>query len=236
VKRVVVLCAALAALACSYDWDFPDAGPFTCDGGLFCDTFEEPSLGLWDDTKISSGGTLTIEPLQGAPTPTRALLASHAPVSGPPSTAYAEKTVGKLTSATLSFAIHPDAFDDAGDVCVAGIIFVEAGSDGGTTDHLARLRVGKTASNLEEEAMPNTIVPHKFAQTTPVGTWTNVRLSVTLGGNVTVEYNGQVVQQIATNAAWVAGTTRVFVGINFLETPTTSAVSLHIDDVRLDGT
>ena len=106
----------------------------------------------------------------------------------------------------------------------------------GTTDHLARLRVGKTGSTLEEEAVPGTIVQHKFAQTTPLGAWTNVRLSVTLGGNVTVEYNGQVVQQITTSAAWVAGTTRVFVGINFLATPTTTPVSLHIDDVRLDGT
>jgi hypothetical protein len=239
VKRAILLCALLGA--CSYDWSFPDAGVdasggFGCDGSVFCDAFEETSLTLWDDTKVSTGGSVAIDSLQSAPTPTRALLASHAPVSAPPSSAYAEKTVGKLTTATLSFAIRPDSFDDGGNACVAGIIFVETGSDGGTTDHLVRLLVGKTGSNLQEEATPNTIVPHTFSQTTPIGTWTNVTLSVTLGGNITVTYGGQTVQQIPTSAAWVAGATRIFVGINFLETPTTAAVSLHIDDVRLDGT
>jgi len=235
VKRAIVLFAALGA--CSYDWSFPDGGTsFTCDGGLFCDTFEETSLGLWDDTKISPGGTLAIDPVQSAPTPTRALLASHAPAASPPSGAYAEKTVKKLTSATLAFAIRPDAFDGTSDVCVAGIIFVEAGADGGTTDHLARLRVGKTGSTLEEEPMPGNITQHPFSQAPAVGAWTNVKLSVTLGGSITVEYDGAVVQQIAMSAGWVAGTTRVFVGINFLNTPTTNPVSLHIDDVRLDGT
>jgi hypothetical protein len=241
VRRALALCATVVLGACSYDWSFPDgggadAGAFTCDGGVFCDTFEESTLSLWDDTKVSSGGTVTIDAVQSAPTPTHALLASHDPLSSPPSSAYAEKTVGKLTSATLSFAIRPDSFDDGGNACVAGIIFVETGSDGGTTDHLTRLLVGKTGSNLQEEATPNTIVPHLFSQTTPIGTWTNVTLSVAIGGNITVTYGGQVVQQIPTNAAWVAGQTRIFVGINFLETPTTAPVSVHIDDVRLDGT
>jgi hypothetical protein len=237
VKRAFVLCALLGA--CSYDWSIPsaDAGAgFTCDGSVFCDTFEETSLSLWDDTKISTGGAINVDPQQNAPTPTRTLLASHTAASGPPATAYAEKTVGTLASATLSFAIRPDAFDPAGEACVAGVIFVETGSDGGTTDHLARLLVGNTASRLEEEVTTGNIVPHPFSQTTPVGTWTNVQLSVQLGGNITVTYAGQTVLQIPTNAAWVSGATRVFVGINFLETPTTSTVSVHFDDVRLDGT
>ncbi len=233
------LCVFVLSIGCSYDWSLPnvdagsDASAFSCAGALFCDTFDETSLiPKWDDTHVSSGGTLRIDNLQDAPTPLGALFAQHLAQDVEPTAAYPEKTFGKLSTATLTFSIRPETQDATSLACVGGVIF----TDSGGTDHIARVLVGATAARIEQGSSPATFKPTPMSATVTTGVWSTIEIAVAIGGNVTVKINGAIVGTTPTDASWASVSSRVFVGINFTEAPLGSTVGVHIDDVRVDGT
>ena len=244
---LVVATFALVA-ACRYDWPeaastapLVDAGhdtgrdaslaPFDCVGALACDTFDDgPLTAHWSDSYLSPGGELRIETSSNAPSPPSVLLASRPASSAPPATAYVTKVATQsLRRASVTFKLRPEVLDGARRACVAGIVF----GDGGPNEHLVRLLVGDGRAAVQEKAPALQV--YDLSRAPALGAWSTMSLSVEVGGRIVVHLDNDTVLDVTVDPSWaVSDSTRVFVGINFVESPA-NALSFHFDDVRFDG-
>lgn len=248
--RGFLVASALAA-GCQYDWTPPpadatkvDAGgssdaasaadassSFTCAGALLCDRFDTGPIGAtWANTFVATGGDVHVEAFAGALSLPNVLFASRPAQTAPPSTAYVTSVLTtKLTRAKIAFAVHPDQLDATAHVCVAGITF----GDGTADEKNVRVLVGQAGALVQEKAPTLRALPLTTAPA--VGAWSRMSLAVEASGHIVVTLDGATVLDAAADPSWAASTsTRVFVGVNFVEAPS-KAVELRFDDVRVDG-
>ncbi len=245
--RTFVCIAALTTSlvsACRYDWpEATTSGPssdgghdassrFDCTGALACDTFDDgPSLSAhWQDRFVAPGGELRIESSVSAPTSPSVLFALRPATTSPPGTAYVTTVATRsLRRASLTFKIRPEVVEAAKRACVAGIVF----GDGGPDEHIARVMLGDGRAGLQVRG--SVLQTYELTAAPPRGAWSTMTLSVEVAGRILVRLDDATVLDVPVDSSWASSSaTRVFVGINFLETPT-GGMSFHFDDVRLDG-
>lgn len=239
---IIVVCALSAS--CLLDWSLREVpseagvdggsdGPptvFSCAGASFCTTFDEANaLALWTDSFTAAGGELSLLNDGTAPSSPKVLFARRPSQSDGANHAYVTKIFKEpTTSASLELMIQPEKVEGNARACVAGIVF----RDGLSDERILRLVVAPGDTFLQTKS-PVASVP--LGQALPAGVWTRVKLAVSVGGDLTVAFNGNQVFTRPVDPGWPSSTnTRIFAGLNFVEVPNNTPVIVRVDNVRAD--
>ena len=103
--------------------------------------------------------------------------------------------------------------------------------EGKGNERLARILASENVTALQTKAPQISATP--ISPPLQINQWSEISITVALGGRVSVRINGSSVAAEVVDPTWPASTaTRIFVGINFVETPS-GEVRVHSDDVRL---
>ncbi|MEO6575894.1 MAG: hypothetical protein ABIP89_18725 [Polyangiaceae bacterium] len=253
-RFMTTLLAAALGAGCTYDWAVThdggitgdasadaatEAGPtadgatsFSCDGAFLCDDFDGPPLGqTWQDIFLAAGGSVRIEAFASAASAPSVLFASRPAQTVAPATAYvsSKQFTQNITRGTLLFSVWPEQLDAQSATCIAGIIF----TDGVGNEHLVRLLVSDGKASVQEKTP--TLTSYPLSSGIPLHAWSRVSLAIQAGGNIVVRVNEVTTLDVLADPSWAASSsTRVFVGINFEDTPI-GATAVRFDNVRYDG-
>lgn len=244
VAGLLALCAALPAAiaptACFYTWPDPDGGAASpspvdgggCAGALVCDGFDDANLAArWTVFVSSPGGTVEQRADPSAPSAPNVLFTQRDAQQAPPGAAFvAQEIRTPIRRATVALSVRNESVEPDARGCVAGFVF----NDGSTNEQHVRVLLGAKDAIVQEN-VTGTYVAHRMSETPPLGAWTRLSLSIEVGGHIVVHVADRVALDIPAAGEWQPSTlTKVFVGINFVETPTLG-VAFRVDDVRVDG-
>lgn len=203
---------------------------FSCTGASFCTTFDEANaLALWTDSFTAPGGELSLLNDGTAPSSPKVLFTRRPAQSDGANHAYLTKIFKEPTeSVSLELMVQPEKVEGNARACVAGIVF----RDGLSDERIVRILLTPGDTVLQTKS-PVVSIP--VGQALPIGIWTRVKLSVSVGGNITLAFNGNQVLERPADSGWQLSTsTRIFAGLNFVELPNSAPVIVRVDNVRAD--
>ena len=211
-----------------------DASAFDCNGALFCDRFDGPSIdATWGTTNVAAGGgRLLHDAFPSARSAPNVLLAERSAQGDGPSAAYASTVLTQpISKARFELFVLPEELDETAFTTVVSLVF----DDGEATEHKVRLGLTRTAAQLQEIGPSSVLTSNELPSALPLGTFSHVVVEVEVGGRIKVAVDGTTAVDIAAASSWSPSTrTRIVAGINFI-VGAHGDVRVRYDDVRFDG-